>query len=81
MADPLYDRPLQGLICVCLLYYTMLDSREASWGASALKQEEMMVFESTGAVSYLAHHPLSCHVALFGQRNASCVYRYQSTSG
>lgn len=55
MADLLYNMLVQGLICVFLLYYNTLDSEAASWGASVLKQEEMVAFESTGAVSHLTH--------------------------
>lgn len=43
MADLLYNMLVQGLICVFLLYYNMLDSGEASWEASAPMQGEMMV--------------------------------------
>lgn len=45
MADLLYNTLVEGLICVFLLYYNTLDSGgDASWGASAPMQEEMMVF-------------------------------------
>lgn len=71
MADLLYDMLAWGLICVFLLYYNAPDSRRGEpGGASAPMQEEMMVFESTGAVS----HSLIWHVAFFRAEHARGVY-------
>lgn len=45
-----------SFVCFCCIVRCWIV--EASWGASAPMQDKRMVFESTGAVSYFAHHSL-----------------------